>query len=117
MYSFSSVFFDFAVFFELGFFLDARAGVVFADFVGGFLIFVDFLEEGFEVGKLDLGFYGEIEGAFADGFVDGGAGDVDGVSVGAAMELDFVGELDAVDGAVVVVENFLGRGRRRERIP
>ena len=36
-----------------------------------------------------------------------GAGDVDGVGVGAAMELDLVGELDAVDGAVVVVENFL----------
>src|SRR5208282_2695619 len=46
-------------------------------------------------------------GPFADGFVDGGAGDVDGIGVGAAMELDFVGELHAVNGAVVVVENLL----------
>ena len=36
-----------------------------------------------------------------------GASDVDVVGVGAAMEFDFVGELDAVAGAVVVVEDFL----------
>ena len=81
--------------------------LIFANFVSGFLIVVDFLKEGFQIRQFDLGFYGKVEGAFADGFVDGGAGDVDGVGVGAAMEFDFVGELDAIDGAVVVVENFL----------
>ena len=61
------VFGDFAGLVVFGFFFVARAGVVFLDFVDGFLIVVDFLEQGFQVGKLDLRFFGKVEDALADG--------------------------------------------------
>ena len=59
--------FDFAGLVVFGFFFVARAGVVFFHFVDGFLIVVDFLEECFQVGELDLRFYREVENALADG--------------------------------------------------
>src|ERR1700723_831797 len=99
--------FGFALAFVPGFFFDLGAGVIFFNFVEGLLVGVNLLEEGFEIGELHLRFSGEIEDAFADGFVDGGVGDVNRVDCGAAVQFDFVGELDAIFGAVVVVEDFL----------
>ena len=99
--------FGLAVAFVFGFFFDLGAGVIFFDFVEGLLVGINLFEEGFQIRELHLRFSGEIEDAFADGFVYCGAGDINRVTCGAAMQFDFVRELDAVFWAVIVVEDFL----------
>src|SRR6266850_1468886 len=95
-----------AVAFEFGFFFGLRARVVFPDFVDGFLVFVDFLEERLEVRQLHLRLFREVEDAFADCSVDHRARHADFVFLAAPVQFDPVGELHTVDRTVVVVQDF-----------
>ena len=107
--------FHLAVGVEFSFFLDAGAGVVFLEFVDGLLIVVQFLEEGFQVRQLHLRFERKIEDALADASVDVCARDVDRVGIGASVQLDLAGDLDAALGPVVAVENLLVDAAHRRR--
>ena len=91
---------DFAGGVEFGFLGGTTAGIIFADFVDGFLIGFDFGEEFFQVGELDLRFPGEIEDAFGDGLVYGDAVYGNFVGFFAAMEFEFVSNLNAGFGAI-----------------
>jgi len=73
------------------------------------LVGIDFLEKLFQIGKLDLGFPRKIEDASTHGLVHGDTSDGDVVGVAVAVQLEFVSDLDSTLGAVVVVEDFLGK--------
>src|SRR5579859_7792574 len=61
---------DFAVLVHLRFVFGAPAGIVLADLVDVFLVGVQFFEKFFQVGQLNLRFFGKVENAFADGLID-----------------------------------------------
>src|SRR5205085_843575 len=97
------------------FFLRFGTGVVFFDLVDGFLVVVNFFEEGLEVGQFDLGLDREIENALANGAVDGCARESDVVLCAAAFDLNPVGKFDTSHCSVVVVKDLFfdtanGRG-------
>src|ERR1700684_64973 len=98
---------DFAGLVVFGFFLIARTGVVLLDFVDRFLIVVDFLKERFEVGQLDLRFFGEVKNAFADGGVNGRLRHSYLIDVRTAMQFDLVRKFQRAGGAIVIVINLL----------
>src|SRR5262249_6054748 len=81
---------DFACLVVFGFLFVAGAGVVFLELVDRLLVVVDFFEQRFEVGELNLGFLGEIENTLADGGIDGRSRHSDLIRFGTAMQLDLV---------------------------
>src|SRR5438874_8701605 len=91
----------------MGFLGGAAAGVVLLHFVSDFLIGINLRKKLLEVWETDLRFDRKIENALGDPLIDGNAIDDDVVRFISTAEFEFMGNLNAAFGVIVIVKNFL----------